>query len=90
MFIAPFIVAQSSDGTVFSYVEWNGNAASLLPETDMVGLQRGDGISGMVAYHTLLEEMGDRVESPDIYPPRYRLLECPSQDQFARMGDTMP
>ncbi len=90
VFIAPFIVAQSSDGTVFSYVEWNGNAASLLPETDMVGLQRGDGISAMVAYHTLLEEMGDRVESPDIYPPRYRLLECPSQDQFARMGDTMP
>jgi hypothetical protein len=90
VFVATFNPVESPEGEVFSYAAWNGNAASLLPETDMVVLLRRDGISVMVEHHTLREEMGNKVEALDIYPPRYRLKDYPSQDQLTRMGNLLP
>ena len=90
VFVATFNIVQSPEGKLFSYAAWGGTSESLFPETDMVFLVREDGRPVMVEQRKLLKEMGERVKSLDIYPPRYRLKDYPSQDQFARMGDLMP
>lgn len=90
VFVATYSVVRSPEGKVFSYAAWGGSGKSLLPETDVVVLMRKDGRPVMVEGKKLLAEMGDSVESLDIYPPRYRVGNYPLQEQLGRMGNLLP
>jgi hypothetical protein len=43
----------------------------------------------MVEWQKVMDVAGDLMEAVDIYPPRYRVREFPSEKQLAAMGNML-
>ena len=89
VFVATFTAIQSPDGKVFSYSTWTETNNSLLPKTDVLVLGRPGGKPAMVPWEKVVEIAGELLEAVDIYPPRFRVREFPSDSQLAAMGNML-
>ncbi len=87
IFVATFNVVQDPQGRLLSYAVWAESVGSWLPQTDMLVFGGLEGEPTMVPWSKAQEEVGHLLESLDIYPPRYRVLEFPSAEQLAAMGN---
>ena len=90
VFVATFSVIRSPKGSLFSYATWTETTNTLLPKTDVVVLGRIGGKLAMVEWQKVVDVVGDLMEPLDIYPPRYRVREFPSDEQLAAMGSMVP
>ena len=89
VFVASFSLAQTSDGTVFSYAAWTETTNTLLPKTDALMLGRLGGKPAIVQWQKAMDVVGGLMEPLDIYPPRYRVREFPNDKQLAAMGNML-
>ena len=75
---------------------WARDAESLLPVTDLVGvfdsdLPKDEQYLGFARWSQVASVAGVAMElCSDIYPPRYRLREFPSPEQFAQIEFVEP
>jgi len=86
VFVAAFNAIKSPDGKLFSYATWTDTTNSLLPKTDVLVLGRIGKVPAMVEWQKVVDVAGDLMEPLDIYPPRYRVREFPSEKQLKAMG----
>jgi uncharacterized protein YtpQ (UPF0354 family) len=89
VFVASFSALPAPDGRVLSYATWTDTTNSLLPKTDVLVLGRLGGEPRVVEWQRVMDVAGDLVEPLDIYPPRYRVREFPSEEQLAAMGNML-
>jgi uncharacterized protein YtpQ (UPF0354 family) len=90
VFVANFSAIKAPDGTLISYATWTETTNSLLPKTDVLVLGRLGTEPRMVEWPRVVEEAGDLMAAVDIYPPRFRVREFPSETQLAAMGNLLP
>ena len=89
VFVAAFSAIKSPDGKIISYATWTETTNSLLPKTDVLVIGRIDGGIAMVEWQKVVDVAGDLMEPLDIYPPRYRVREFPSEKQLKAMGGVL-
>ena len=89
IFVASFSGIKSPDGGLFSYATWTATTDSLLPKTDTLVLGRLGGEPQMVPWEKAVEVVGDLMEAVDIYPPRFRVREFPTEKQLKAMGNML-
>ena len=89
VFVANFSAIKRPDGKLFSYATWTETTNSLLPKTDVLVLGRIGQEPRMVAWEKVVEIVGDMMEAVDIYPPRFRVREFPTEQQLAAMGNML-
>ncbi len=88
VFVASFsgFTAQGSDHFT-SYCVWGRGVLAWLPRTDLIGIMAEHGQPPqMVPWDRAAEVLGDLMEAVDIYPPRFRVREFPTEKQLAAMG----
>ncbi len=89
VFVASFSVIKSPDGRMFSYATWTATTDSLLPKTDTLVFGRLGTEPQMVEWEKAVEVVGDLMETVDIYPPRFRVREFPTEEQLKAMGNML-
>ena len=89
VFVANFSAMKRPDGKVFSYATWTETTNSLLPKTDTLVVGRLGSEPQMVEWAKVVEVVGDLMETLDIYPPRFRVREFPTEKQLAAMGNML-
>ena len=90
IFVATFSAIQRPDGRVLSWAAWAaGVTDAMLPKTDALMIGRSGGKPAMVLWEKAMDVAGDLMEPMDIYPPRYRVREFPSEKQLAAMGNML-
>jgi hypothetical protein len=62
--------------------------AGLLPRTDLIAFSQQGQKPQMVPWDRAVEVVGDLMEAVDIYPPRYRVREFPTDEDLKAMGNT--
>jgi hypothetical protein len=90
VFVPTFSVIKAPDGRLLSYATWTTTTNTLLPKTDTLVLGRPGGQPRMVEWERVVDLVGDLLEPLDIYPPRYRVREFPSEDKLEAMGNLLP
>ena len=68
---------------------WTETTNTLLPKTDVVVFLRIGGEPVMVEWENVVDAAGDLMEAVDIYPPRFRVREFPTEKQLAAMGNML-
>lgn len=94
VFVASFSGAENSDtGQKFSYCVWSEGVDAMLPETQYIelmteaDLDRGEGTGVGGTWSEVHEVVGDLMQPvADLYPPRWRVREFPSQQQLEQIG----
>jgi hypothetical protein len=89
VFVANFSAIKRPDGELFSYATWTDTTNSLLPKTDTLVLGRIGGEPQMVPWKKVAEIAGNLMEAVDIYPPRFRVREFPTDKQLEAMGNML-
>ena len=89
VFVANFSAIKRPDGKVFSYATWTETTNSLLPKTDTLVLGRMGSEPQMVEWEEVVGIVGDLMEEVDIYPPRFRVREFPTEAQLKAMGNML-
>ena len=79
VFVANFSAIKRPDGKVVSYATWTETTNSLLPKTDTLVLGRMGSEPQMVEWDKVVDVVGDLMEAVDIYPPRFRVREFPTE-----------
>jgi uncharacterized protein YtpQ (UPF0354 family) len=90
VFVPTFSVIKTPDGRLLSYATWTTTTNTLLPKTDTLVFGRFGGTPRMVEWQEAVDLVGDLMEPLDIYPPRYRVREFPSENELAAMGNLLP
>lgn len=92
IFVATYDAMQNHDtGHLWSWCTWARDIDSLLPVTDLVAMgdldrPEGEQQLGFAHWSQLLSVVGPTLERcPDVYPPRYRVREFPSQEQLGQI-----
>lgn len=91
VFVASYKVLafKGGDGQQFSLSSWTQTVDTLLPKTERVALvtPQPDGTvqTRIVEWADLENLAGDLLKPMDIYPPRYRTLGFPTDEQLSRM-----
>jgi hypothetical protein len=84
---ATYSIIESPEGNLYSYAIWAANMSHvLLPKTDAVAFIRSGGESGLVEWEKVVDVAGDLMEAVDIYPPRFRVREFPTEQQLVARG----
>ncbi|MFT7639968.1 MAG: hypothetical protein ACI9G1_001706, partial [Pirellulaceae bacterium] len=81
IFIANFSGLQrEEDNRLLTYCVWGEGVDSLLPKTDYMMLPTADGLAASGKWEDVANTVGDLLQPvPELYPPRYRVREFPSQ-----------
>jgi len=83
--IASFSVMESNKG-LSSYCLWNPGVKSILPKTELVlFVDEESHEAKSVSWETVQEHVGYMMEPLDVYPPRYRVLNFPDQNELEKM-----
>jgi hypothetical protein len=96
IFVASFTVVQAKDtGRLQSYCVLPKNVDTLLPKTDLVMLSNSSdpasGPAGTIAWDELVSVAGDLlVPDEQLFPPRFRVTEYPTDAQLAKMEFCAP
>jgi hypothetical protein len=89
-FVAAYSVTESNRGTALSYTLWPKGVDTLLPKTHklfLIGPERGILAGG--DWDRVQEVVGDLLEETNLYPPRVRVREFPSDEQLAAIGNEL-
>ena len=89
VFVATFSVIQSPDGRLFSYATWTADDERPVAEDRYRGDWAGRREASMVEWQKVVEVVGDMMEAVDIYPPRFRVREFPTEKQLKTMGNML-
>ncbi len=90
VFVASYSVMQhKGSGYRTSYCVWTKGMVSLLPHTERIVLGGEDQEPVMAQWDKVVEVVGDLMEAVDIYPPRYRVREFPTEEQFRALGNML-
>jgi hypothetical protein len=87
--VASFDWVRSPTRRVFSCTSWTETTNTLLPKTDVVMFLRIAGEPVMAEWENVVDAAGDLMEAVDIYPPRFRVREFPTEKQLAAMGNML-
>lgn len=92
VFLASFAAMEDeATGSVSSWCSWTEGVETWLPETDEVIFTTIHGaddvkLRARAAWDEVRAAVGDLMEPLDLYPPRWRVTEFPSDDALARLG----
>lgn len=89
IFVASYSEMEKDD-VLSSYCVWAKGTLSLLPRTDLVAFVRSEKDAKVAPWNRAVEVVGDLMQPLDIYPPRYRVEEFPTDEQLKAMGATTP
>lgn len=86
-FVANFTVVSRDDRHV-SYCVWSKDIKSSLPQTDLIAFMDGDGqeVAAFGDWNRVLEVCSDLMIEQDVYPPRFRVDEFPSDEMLSTIG----
>src|SRR5690606_13906427 len=91
--VASFSAVENQAGQKRSYCVWGEGVDALLPQTQFIllpteaDLQRDQPDHAGGAWEQVREVVGDLMQPvPDLYPPRWRVREFPSQHQLETIG----
>jgi hypothetical protein len=89
LFAATYKAVQNEQtGQLSTYSVWAGDITSWLPQTDMLAFMRHPGDKPrMFQWDRVVEVAGHLMEPLDMHPPRFKVSEFPSEEQFAAMGE---
>ncbi len=80
-------IRRKAEERIMSYCVWGEGVDALLPETDLVMLPTAESLGGMGYWNHVREVAGALIQRvPELYPPRYRVREFPSQAQLEEIG----
>ena len=89
VFVASLYIRPAPDGRLLSLARWAADADTMLPKTDTVAFIGLGEAPTLVEWQKAVDVVGDLMEPLDIYPPRYRVREFPSETQLASMGNML-
>ena len=82
LYVAAPIVVRDEDGRMESHAVWADGVAALLPKADVIGFMKGEDGSDVVRcpWKDVAAVLDDLlIPEPDVYPPRWRVTEFPSE-----------
>lgn len=86
-FIASFSAVEKDDDAT-SYCVWSEGVLTWLPQTNVVVFFReGEDVVASAAWEDVLQIVGHRMRELDFYPPRYEVLEFPSDEELLALGN---
>ncbi|PQO46260.1 DUF1444 family protein [Blastopirellula marina] len=88
-FVANYFLFRELDtGELRSYCVWPECPYALLPRTDYVVFMDQQHMNPLASgtWRKVEQTLGSQVEDLETYPPRYRVLTFPSQEQLAEIG----
>ncbi len=87
LFVASYSGVQNeTTGEVLSYCTWGAGAATWLPQTDFIAFVSREDKPRIFHWERAVEVVGDMMTPLDMYPPRFKVSDFPSEEQFAAMG----
>lgn len=88
LFVAKFDGLQNKNtGNVTSCSVWGAGVATLLPQTDLIAFLGRDGEPHIFDWERAVEVVSSLMTSLDMYPPRFKVSDYPTEEQFAAMGE---
>lgn len=87
IFVANYGALKDKSGRVITYSVWGDGVDTLLPRCDVVAFMRKGNEPLMVGFDKVLERVGHLMEPVEIYPPRYRVREFPTEEDLAALTD---
>lgn len=89
VFVAAYGVLKSeSDGAEQSYCSWAEDVESLLPKTDLIAFIDQSSEIRLYDWDQVEATCGNLLAlEPGLYPPRYRVSQFPSEEQFAALEE---
>jgi hypothetical protein len=89
IFVPSYSVLKAKEsGRLSSYSVWADGVDTLLPITDLVCFAKEGHEPVMVEFETVLNRVGRLMEPLDIYPPRFRITEFPTDEELAALADS--
>ncbi len=87
LFVATFKFLQNEEtGNVTSCSVWGAGTTTLLPQTDLIAFMSRSGEKPrMFPWERVVEVAGDLMTPLDMYPPRFKTGDFPTEEQFAAM-----
>jgi hypothetical protein len=90
IFVAKYNPAEDKSGTVYTYSVWSDGVDTLLPKTNrVIFFREGEDVLATGDWEGVEQVAGHLMEPTDMYPPRYRVREFPTDEQLAKIGNTM-
>ena len=77
-------------GELMTFCSWGENVLALLPRTDYILFMQEGKKPQMAEWDRVVEVVGNLMQPLDMYPPRYRVADFPTDEQLAAMGATRP
>lgn len=91
IFLSPFDILRSQDGTALSYCTWPEGVASSLPRADCIaftGMRDKQRWYTIVPWDTVLAVCGSLLRRvPDLEPVRFEVVGWPDPQQLRRLQD---
>lgn len=88
VFVASYSAVEAESGRVFSYSVWSEGVDTLLPETETLMFYRPEIDQHLaVAWSRAAPIVGALLQPFDVYPPRFRAREFPSESQLAELRE---
>ena len=87
VFVASYACAQMKDGTLSTFAVWSNGVDTLLPKAQrLMFYEEGKNIVADGEWDHVVSIVGHLMEPTEHYPPRFRVLEFPTDDQLAAIG----
>ena len=89
VFVATYSIVQNEKtGVVSTYALWVADITSWLPRAEMIAFMRKpDDEPRMYNWERVVQVAGHMMEPMDMYPPRFKVSEFPTDEEFAAMGE---
>lgn len=87
IFVASYSAMENKEnGNLLSCCVWSKNVLTLLPKTDLVAFIQEGAKPRIAEWDRVVETVGNLMEPLDMYPPRWRVSEYPTDEQLALIG----
>jgi hypothetical protein len=85
IFVATYSAIKTDSGEIFSYCAWTKDVLTLLPHTDRIAFIQEGREPLFANWDRVMKTVGPMMEPQDIYPPRWRVADFPTDAQLAAM-----
>jgi hypothetical protein len=87
IFVASYSALENKEtGKLSSYCVWGKNILTLLPKTDAVAFIQENAEPIIAEWDRVVETVGNLMKPLDMYPPRWKVSEFPTEEQLALIG----
>ncbi len=87
IFVASYSAMEHKEtGKLSSCCVWSKNVLTLLPRTDAVAFIQENAKPIIAEWDRVIETVGNLMEPLDMYPPRWKVSEYPTDEQLALIG----